>query len=250
MRVISTQPILVYPEKSREIAEIVRRGGKHPLIELEVKYPGEWVKNIQILPFLMKVRIEWEKDLEFGKRHLSLLRGVIRQMVNALPKKYRSSYSNLIEAVERIEEKPESEINGAMDVPRAIEYLTIASCRYLIDNNSSGSSKDRRIVLQGLTLPSRRIRNQKITFVWLFHNYNGPEIDALIMECLGLAREQISAFLGLQGEMNLSKILTHKIRKFRPPRSKSYRRKCRQRLRHQVGKALSSWFSSFLFNSS
>lgn len=248
MRLIAEQPILVYPGKSKSLIKMIRRGGEHPVMELKIKYP-DWSEEIlQLLPYWMKVRVEVLSALTLSPDHLKRIRRDLKEIVLDLPSENRQPYQFILKEMKK---RPE-----LMDIPRMIEYMVMAEALYVLDCIkiliAEPEQKLKNVVFHGLTLPSYQGRAEKrdynISSVWIFHNYGGPAIDLLLIECLHLAVDKINNVI--QGkDMDLLKILKIKCNKFKPVSPLSKEKKKQSRFRRDLKKILSLLNStkSFLF---
>lgn len=217
-QLIAGQSIIVYAEPSRSIEDIIRKGDKHPVIQLADKHPGGWVQKLQMLPFLMKITVSVSDDLHFDDSHLARILQDVRTIVRDLPVGYRRAYGPIIRELE-------TSTVETMDIPRTIEYLTMVSARYVFDciDKDVEIKPWRRLRLEGLTLPidephddgGGSKEDRIVTSVWLFHNFRSADIDSLLMECLHLAGEKAKAVLAGR-TMDILNILRIKCEKFHP----------------------------------
>lgn len=207
------QPIIVYPERSQSIGEMIRKGQEHPIRELEAKYPGKWAHKLQMLPFVMKIIVSQKSNLHLEPTHLRGIRRAVLEIVRDLPVSYYRFYWPIMKELKKCDA-------SSMDIPRLIEYLTMVGVHYVFDciERNVYEKPRRRLRLEGLTLPvelGTQPKDRILTAVWLFHNYKIVDIDLLLIECQLLAVEKIRAVLAGR-EMNLLSILKIKCQKFHP----------------------------------
>lgn len=218
-RMIADQPIIVYAESSLSIEDMIKQGEEHPVMQLAEKYPGDWSRESQMLPFLMKITVSVRKDLPFSDAHLVRIRQDVQMIVGDLPAGYRRAYSPIIRELK-------TSTVATMGIPRVIEYLTMVGARYVFDciDKDAAFKPRRRLKLEGLTLPIDEAHDdgggsqddrRTVTSVWLFHNFRSADIDSLLMECQHLAEEKVEHVLAGK-PMDLLNILKIKCEKFRP----------------------------------
>ena len=198
-KVIAEQPIRYYAHRSKYY-----NGKKHPFIALIEKYPGEWSRGIHCFPYVMTVDLDVKSGLSFGKDHIAILNRGITLIIRDLPGDFRGPYQYLIKEME----EPEFRI------PRAVEFLTLASCRYVLDCIRREQSSVKGVNLQGV-VELREVDQDFSHWKISISHGHGRELDPLLIECVGLAVDKVRLVL-LGREMDLLSILKRKCRKFAP----------------------------------
>lgn len=207
-RVIANQPIRIYPQMSQTLMDFAKKGRPHPLTSLLAKYPGDWSKDILVLPYLMKVKIEADRKLQLDHSHILVVSKDIADIVGLLPAELHQPYQYVLENLQ----KPDA--LERMNIARVIEFLAIASCRFILDSIRIEQQSEREISLQGVVLPSYVRKGFERTNVWLFHDL-GESIDPLLIDCLNLATERVKSIIESR-DMDLTAILKKKCYKYSP----------------------------------
>ncbi|AKM82106.1 TPA: hypothetical protein DD449_03340 [Candidatus Berkelbacteria bacterium] len=204
--VIASQPIICYAAKSRRLIN------RAPIIKLLRDYPGEWQEGFDPgMPYRMIVSVESDRNMIFSESHLQKVQETIYSIVERLPSEYRRSYYYITNGVSK------DDAIDNFDIPRAIEYLTIASSRFVLDSIRLSQGGDSVVSFQGTVLPSVWTKKKVSTKLWLMHDL-GPSVDPLVMTCLDLASETVSRILA-GTEMDLVSVLVRKVARFTPVRA-------------------------------
>lgn len=200
-KIIVSHLITCYTAKSRRMIS------HKPIIRLLKENPGNWQDGFTPMPYRMIISVESDQDLVFTEEHLKMVRRTILLLVHSLPVEYRKTYSYITKQIGRPYEV------SNFDIPRAIEYLTIASSRFILDSISLSQNDVADVAFQGTVFPSVVTKKRVSTRLWLMHDL-GPSVDPLVITCLGLAQETVSYIL-LGKTIDLVSILRRKVEKFK-----------------------------------
>lgn len=203
-RLLVAQDVLIYQSPSQQ----AYKKGSHILQKLKEMYPDWLDKNQIFLPYVMRIKVDIRVNLPWEKPQLEILRKDIKTIVADLPASYRAGYEKIISVLA-------NDDPVEMDIPRAIEYLTMVHARYILDCIRKTEPTLPIVLFDGLTLPTKSNRERRRWQVWIFHNHRSPDIDNLLIECQHLAVERIRTIMS-GNKMNLLRILKIKCRKFKP----------------------------------
>lgn len=206
---LATLPIVVYPDKSVETSEISDIIG-----ELDERHP-DWKEGSVIGPFVMIPRVEAQEGLRLNRENIAELTNQIELIIAALSRNHRKPYRYFIRKLKR------HDAVRKVDVPRAIEFLALAFCRYVLDQIRQRCGGEESF-LQGFVLgskllppdPSRNNQSWVSTELLIFHDL-GNKLDGLMMECLKLGEEKVTKIIG-RVPMDLIHILDIKVEKYQP----------------------------------
>ncbi|MFA6422992.1 MAG: hypothetical protein WCW17_00900 [Patescibacteria group bacterium] len=158
--------------------------GSKKVSALLEKYPGKWSNQLVVFPFMMKIIVEIDNSQVFhDSDYLAAVRQQVEQIVASVPVERRATYSYCLDVLNSPDQ--------VVDIGRAVEYLTIVSVRYILDQISGTDV----IGLQAIEGVPKTDGNGRVSIeILLLHNY-GPGLDPLLDDCLKLAAEKMRRIL-------------------------------------------------------